>query len=137
MWMICESNVNEMWKYVNEMWMKCESMWMKCESNVNVMCFPVDTRLHDFVVYTSTYMPQQSQPSLGSDEAGAEVCAVYPGTARKAAITTLFCGRQMSGRYVVIQIPGDSESLALCEVEIYSELYWMLWIYSFTMRPYI
>ena len=45
------------------------------------------------------------------------LCATYSGKA--GAVTDLICTTDIVGRYVIVQIPGSSEILTLCEVEVF------------------
>ena len=79
----------------------------------------IDTRLHDFVIYTTNTMPTRDQPAPSADAATSTICGRYPGVAPRAAMTSVQCDDVVTGRYVVIQIPGGGNYLTLCEVEIY------------------
>ena len=71
-----------------------------------------EARLHDFnVKVLPTFNP--SNPNA---EAGA-LCAHHAGAAGN--IVTVTCTRKPRGSFVMIQIPGDSEVLSLCEVEVH------------------
>ena len=82
--------------------------------------FTVNERLHDFVIYTSTTMPQPGE-TPNATAPTSDVCGFHSGPAASAVITTVSCGKLMVGQFVIIQIPGQLNCLTLCEVEIYSE----------------
>ena len=67
-------------------------------------------RLHDFEVRL-----MDIPPDSGMDQS--MLCGKLEGVA--GYITTLNCDPPTKGRYLVITIPGNSERLTLCEVEVY------------------
>ena len=50
-----------------------------------------------------------------------DLCGAYSGTVGAGAKVTIDCDPNIIGRYMVIQIPGSSETLTLCEVEAFGE----------------
>ena len=78
-------------------------------------------RLRDFVVYTTSSMPQRGDPAPSEHDPGSQVCGRQVGVAATAVFTVIFCMRPTSSRYVVVQIPGSGECLTVCELEIYSK----------------
>ena len=79
----------------------------------------IDTRLHNFVIYTTDTMPARDLPAPSADAATSTICGRYTEVAPRAAMTSVQCDDVVTGRYVVIQIPGEGTYLTLCEVEIY------------------
>ena len=78
--------------------------------------------MHDFVIYTTDYMPQEDDVSAPSADAPmSTICTRYNGVAPLRLVPGIECDTRMTGRYVVIQIPGPTETLVLCEVEIYGK----------------
>ncbi|XP_035696652.1 uncharacterized protein LOC118430053 [Branchiostoma floridae] len=68
-------------------------------------------RLHNFEV------------RVNRDGGSSELCgAPYSGTPTNGQSITVHCGRPIIGRYVRVQLPGKSEALSLCEVEIFPSL---------------
>ena len=76
------------------------------------------SRLYDFVLYTTDTMPSRDEPSPSPEDSTSTICARYEGTA-PTGVTSIPCDDVMLGRFVVIQIPGRSACLTLCEVEVY------------------
>ena len=77
----------------------------------------VGYRLHDFYIGV-----------LPNDIEGKPVPGSYPlcqpqysGPAAHNDILDLNCNPGTKGRYVLIQVPGNSEILTLCEVEVYGQ----------------
>ena len=65
-------------------------------------------------------MPQEDDISAPSADAPTStICTRYNGVAPPRLLPSIQSDTRMTGRYVVIQIPGPSEILTLCEVEIY------------------
>ena len=78
-------------------------------------------RLHDFLIGV-TYNDFTAAPKPGSYA----LCrAKYTGRASNGEILDLECDPGVKGRYVWIQIPGRTNILTLCEVEVFGsgELY--------------
>ncbi len=76
--------------------------------------------LHDFYVGVGNTAAADEPPT--SSPPSYTVCAFHPGTPAELK-TYLYCeDRSLWGRYVTIQIDSDltTETLALCEVEVYS-----------------
>ena len=69
-------------------------------------------RLHDFNVKVL----HAFNPSNPNAEAGA-LCAHHTGAAGNKVTVT--CSRKPRGSFVMIQIPGNGETLGLCEVEVH------------------
>ena len=67
-------------------------------------------------------MPQRNQPIADPEATTSTVCTRHIGEAPAFLLPSIQCDTQVFGRYVVILIPGASECLALCEVEIYGML---------------
>ena len=74
--------------------------------------FLVD-RLHDFQVGVSDNCPNDITPAVTNYP----LCATYSGTA--GAVTDISCTAAVVGRYVIVQIPGSSEILTICELEVF------------------
>ena len=47
------------------------------------------------------------------------LCATYSGAASAGEMLDIACSDIIVGRHVIIQIPGTSEILTLCEVEVF------------------
>ena len=75
--------------------------------------FLLGERLHDFQVGVSQNSPNDITPAVTNYP----LCATYDG--RVAAVTDLICTTAIVGQYVIVQIPGSSERLTLCEVEVF------------------
>ena len=76
--------------------------------------------LHDFYVGVSNTSAAEETPVASTPSY--TVCAFHQGTPAELK-TYLYCeDRSLWGRYVTIQINSDltTETLALCEVEVYS-----------------
>ena len=72
-------------------------------------------RLHDFFIGV-TYDDFTTTPQPDSYP----LCrAQYTGAATDGQILDLECNPGVSGRYVWIQVPGTSEILTLCEVQVF------------------
>ena len=84
-------------------------------------------------------MPTRDSPPPSADAATSTICGRYTGVAPRAAITSVQCDDVVTGRYVVIQIPGPDNCLALCEVEIYCEYTEDVceWVYEANKKGYI
>ncbi len=84
----------------------------------SLICF-LDTRLHDFNV---GIMERALTYGETLDPTSYPLCAYHPGAAGSGATVTLSCpptiGLAVS---VLIQIPGSSERLTLCEVQVETE----------------
>ena len=95
--------------------------------------------MHDFVIYTTDYMPQEDDITAPSADAPTStICTRYNGVAPPRLLPSIQCDTRMTGRYVVIQIPGPSETLTLCEVEIYGRSTRTFFCYlSARIMPYI
>ena len=79
--------------------------------------------MHDFVIYTTDHMPQWGDsPAPSADAPSSTICTRYNGVAPPGLVPTIQCDTRVYGRYVVIQIPGPSETLVLCEMQIYGKL---------------
>ena len=75
-------------------------------------------RLHDFDIKigNDNFNPE--------DVSTLKPCTHYDGTAGSSEVLRLACDAgNMIGRYVFIQIPGEKETLTLCEVEVYGGQY--------------
>ena len=69
-------------------------------------------RLHDFSVYLRHGNPRGTEPDPS------ELCAKVNGALGLRETRRIVCTNGLSGRYVDIVMPGDSEVLTLCEVEV-------------------
>ena len=79
--------------------------------------------MHDFVIYTTDHMPQRGDsPAPSADAPTSTICTRYNGVAPPGLVPSIQCDTRVYGRYVVIQIPGPSETLVLCEMQIYGKL---------------
>ena len=74
--------------------------------------FVAAARLHDFSVYVRNGNPRDTAPDPS------ELCAEVNGALGLRETRRVVCTNGLSGRYVVIVMPGDSEILTLCEVEV-------------------
>ena len=74
--------------------------------------------LHDFVLYTSDTMPSRDQPAPDADAPTSTICSRYQGAAPSGQLTSVQCDDVTTGRYVILQIPGDG-CIVMCELEIY------------------
>ena len=67
-------------------------------------------------------MPYEDDISAPSADAPTStICTRYNGMAPPRLLPGIECETRMTGRYVVIQIPGPTETLVLCEVELYGK----------------
>ena len=59
----------------------------------------------------------------GSDlnQQNVNVCTTHHGIPSALELTDIWCDETTRGRYVIIQIPGEQETLTLCEVQVYGE----------------
>ena len=71
--------------------------------------------LHDFFIGV-TYGDFATAPEPGNYSLCQEQ---YKGAVTTGQILDLQCDRGVKGRYVWIQVPGDKEILALCEVQVF------------------
>ena len=73
-------------------------------------------RLHDFDIGLTCVSPSVRAPSPGSYE----VCHHFEGLfqSRFQSSGTITCDQVTRGRYLVIQIPGPSELLQFCELQV-------------------
>ena len=73
-------------------------------------------RLHDISVHVTHDDPTVNTPGAS------ELCAHVEGPFTLGETRRVFCTMDVRGRYVVISLPGDSETLTLCEVDVYGVL---------------
>ena len=78
--------------------------------------FVAAERLHDISVHVT-----HDDPTVNTSGAS-ELCAHVEGPFTLGETRRIFCTMDVRGRYVVISLPGDSETLTLCEVEVYGVL---------------
>ena len=75
------------------------------------------SRLHDFNIGLTDDHPLSVAPSPDNYQ----LCAQYNGTVDTGATIYMSCDHRCTmGRYLIVQIPGDMETLTLCEVEVYA-----------------
>ena len=84
---------------------------------MNHTIVPVVTaeRLHDFSVGLLDDNPTSTTPVAGEYP----LCATHAGSVSAGAKVEMTCSILAKGRYVIVQIPGSSEILTLCEVQVY------------------
>ena len=64
-------------------------------------------------------MPTRMGPVPSPEDPGTSICSRYDGVAPEGLMPRIHCDQVTTGQYVVVQVPGDSECLTLCEVGIY------------------
>ena len=74
-------------------------------------------RLHDFNVDVLNYNPEISS----QENQNKTPCGTYEGVVSNGDWAEVMCAPGARGSYVRIQIPGDSQALSLCEVEVFSD----------------
>ena len=79
-----------------------------------------DYRLHDFVVHMTDAMPTASSPPVAYSS-GTQTCLTYAGVAGDAQVLELTCDHPVEGSVLVVQIPGDTECLVICEISVFGE----------------
>ena len=71
--------------------------------------------LHDVEVLVGTSVPEGA---INADMY--QTCAHYIDAMKQGATETIYCDSMVYGSVVIITIPGESERLTLCEVEVYA-----------------
>ena len=74
---------------------------------------PTAGRLHDVVIDVS-YLPTKTLQAAGS-----QTCAVISGSFQLGETRHIRCRSGVKGRFVKVTVPGSSEILTLCEVQVY------------------
>ena len=91
-----------------------ETLYEHCSKTILSLiayCFITGQYLHDFDVWISN----MSYESTGSKS----LCAHYVGSAGGAESIQLLCTSILNGRYVTVTISGSSETLSVCEIEVF------------------
>ena len=78
-------------------------------------CSTTGEWLHDFYVGVTDINPSEVTPTPGDYN----ICYLYSGASSSGDVMTLTCLPDASGRYLIIQIPGNNEYLLSCEIEVY------------------
>ena len=77
--------------------------------------------LHDFKVFIGSVFSQGNFVSNGYS-----LCGQKAGQAGAGEWVSITCSTTMAGQYVALQISGASETLAFCEIAVYTTLGEML-----------